>query len=241
MVLMFNFLLPLVFGRFEICNLSFMKSYTYYALLVILIIIISCKNENKLSTNYHKGNIIVKIDTLYNILAKSKKIDSLEYENWKPFLYLKTGNYLSEKDKNAILVFSSSDTTYQIELYTLEKEKWIKNDALTNIEANPMQFYVIIQDYNFDGQKDIFLQMSASNGWSLSRGHLLTIDKDKKLNFHIETKELANMTPDYKNNIIYTDELDYSKNGRFIKKRINKWINGKLVSLEVDESKRLQY
>ena len=188
---MFNFLLQYLFGRFELCNLSFMKSYSFYILLINLIIIISCKNENKLSTSYHKENTIVKMDTLYDILAKSNKIDSLEYENWEPFLYLKTGNFLSEKDKNAILVFNNTDTTYQIELYTLEKEKWIKNDALTNIEANPMQFYFIVQDYNFDGQKDIYLQMSASNGWSLSRGHLLTIDKNKKLNLHQETKTLA--------------------------------------------------
>lgn len=238
---MFNFLLQYLFGRFEICNLNFMKSYSFYILLVNLIIIISCKNENKLSTSYHRENTIVKMDTLYDILAKSNKIDSLEYENWEPFLYLKTGNFISEKDKNAILVFNNTDTTYQIELYTLEKEKWIKNDALTNIEANPMQFYVITQDYNFDGQKDIYLQMSASNGWSLSRGHLLTIDKNKKLNLHQETKTLANMTPDYESNIIYTDELDYSKSGRIINKRINKWKDGKLISLEIDKSKKLEY
>lgn len=238
---MFNFLLQYLFGRFEICNLNFMKSYSFYILLVNLIIIISCKNENKLSTSYHRENTIVKMDTLYDILAKSNKIDSLEYENWEPFLYLKTGNFISEKDKNAILVFNNTDTTYQIELYTLEKEKWIKNDALTNIEANPMQFYVITQDYNFDGQKDIYLQMSASNGWSLSRGHLLTIDKNKKLNLHQETKTLANMTPDYESNIIYTDELDYSKSGRIINKRINKWKDGKLISLEIDKSRKLEY
>lgn len=238
---MFNFLLPQVFGRFEICNLSFMKSYPFYILLVNLIIIISCKNENKLNVSYHKGNTIIKIDTLYDILAKNKKIDSLEFENWEPFLYLKTGNFLSEKDKNAILVFNNTDTTYQIELYTLEKEKWIKNDALTNIEANAMQFYVIVQDYNFDGQKDIYLQRSASNGWSLSRGNLLTINENRKFCLHSETKELANMSPDYESKTVYTDELDYSKSGRIINKRINKWKDGKLISLGLDKSKRLEY
>lgn len=218
-----------------------MKTYSFYILLVSLIIIISCKNENKLNTSYYKKNTIVKMDTLYTILEKNKNTDSLEYENWEPFLYLKTGNFLSENDKNAIIVFNNTDTTYQIELYTLEKEKWVKNDFLINIEGSPMQFYVIIQDYNFDGQKDIYLQMSASNGWSLSRGNLLTINKDKKFCLHPETKELANMTPDYESKTIYTDELDYSKSGRIINKRMNKWKDGKLISLEIDKSKRMKY
>ena len=65
--------------------------------------------------------------------------------------------------------------------------------------------------------------------------------KRKKLNLHQETKTLANMTPDYKKNIIYTDELDYSKSGRMINKRINKWKDGKLISLGLDDSKRLEY
>jgi len=43
------------------------------------------------------------------------------------------------------------------------------------IDANPTQFYLDFKDYDFDGQKDIYLQRSASNGWSLSRGCLINV------------------------------------------------------------------
>lgn len=226
-----------------------MRKIIYTIFLSVLICFFSCKNgeKNNLNTDRKKSqnlvskHIIYK-DTLKFLLDKALKVDTLEFDNWKPFLYIKSGNILSGKEKNAIIVNCPTDSTYRVELYTAKNNKWMKNDVINNIEAHPTQFYLNFEDYNFDGQKDIYLQKSASNGWSLSRGYLFTIDPlTKKLTEHTEVRDLANMKPNQKERIIYTDELNYSEQFRKINRRINKWENGKLISHGIDKSKETKY
>ena len=77
------------------------------------------------------------------------------------------------------------------------------------IDANPTQFYLDFKDYDFDGHKDIYLQRSASNGWSLSRGCLIIVNpQTKKLMEHKEANNLANMNPDFENKIIVEDRTN---------------------------------
>lgn len=226
-----------------------MKNVAYTIFLSILICFFSCKKQEKNNLNIDiknskklvsKKNITR--DTLKVFLEKALKVDTLEFDNWEPFLFIKSGYILSKKEKNAIIVFCPTDSTYEVEFYTEQNKKWIKNDEVNNMEANPMQFYLNFEDYNFDGQKDIYLQKSASNGWSLSKGYLFTINPfTKKLTEHKETRDLANMRPSYKEKIIYTDEINYSARFRKINRRINKWENGKLVSLAIDKSKETKY
>lgn len=224
-----------------------MKKIVYLIFLSILFCFFSCKKEEKDNTNIKKSKNLVsqkKItkDTLKILLDRALKLDTLEFDNWEPFLFIKSGNILSKKEKNAIIVFCPTDSTYAVEFYTEQNKKWIKSDEINNIKANPMQFYLNFEDYNFDGQKDIYLQKSASNGWSLSKGYLFTINPlTKKLTEHKETRDLANMTPSQNEKIIYTDEINYSARFRKINRRINKWKNGKLVSNEIDKSKEIGY
>jgi hypothetical protein len=226
-----------------------MKKIAYIIISSIFICFFSCKKDeiNNVNTKENlslktASNKLISKDTLNILLGKALKVDTLEFDNFEPFIYFKSGNILSKNEKNALVVNCPNDSTYQIELYTQKNEKWIKNDEIKNILANRMQFYLDFKDYDFDGRKDIYLQKSASNGWSLSKGYLFTVNSmTKKLIEHKEVRELANMNPEKIKEIVYTDELDYSQSRRKINRRINKWKNGKLISLGIDKSKVTEY
>jgi hypothetical protein len=141
--------------------------------------------------------VVVTADTLYKLLDKAVMLDTLDFDNEEPFLFLKSGHFLSKTEKNSILVTHPTDTTYFIRLYTQRDNKWVLNDSIDRLFAFTTQFDLVFDDYNFDKQTDIYMQVSASNGRAMSRGHLLTIDpKTKKLIEHKEARQLANMKPD---------------------------------------------
>ena len=177
-------------------------------------------------------------DKIIELFDKAITADTLEFnnqfENNQAFLFFKSGQIIGKTEKNAIVVICPTDTTYTIRLYSIQNNKWNLSDSITGLEAFPTQFDPIFDDYNFDGQKDIFIQVSASNGWSLSRGHLIIIDpKTKMFDLHKETRDFANMTPDIKTKTVKTEMW----NGYDLKNRhqltifSNKWVNGKLKKI----------
>jgi hypothetical protein len=185
--------------------------------------------EKKVLSDMQK--IEISADTLYKLLDKSNQLDKFEFSNWKPFLYIKTGNILSQTEKNAILVSCPTDSTYKVELYSILADNWTKKDEIELLDAFPIQFNLDFEDYNFDGQTDIYMQTSISNGYALSRGHLLTINpKIKKLQTHPEAKELSNMHLDSKTKTVISEDVLWSVNYGFqgVCDLKSKWINGKL-------------
>jgi hypothetical protein len=185
--------------------------------------------EKKVLSDIRKTEIST--DTLYKLLDKSNQLDNFEFSNWKPFLYIKTGNILSKTEKNAILVSCPTDSTYKVELYTKLADSWTKNDEIELLDAFPIQFNLDFEDYNFDGQTDMYLQTSVSNGYALSRGHLLTINpKTKKIQTHPEAKDLANIHLDSKTKTVISEDVVWSVDYGFqgVCDLKNKWINGKL-------------
>ena len=201
--------------------------------LILILINFSCKKEteNKKETLSKKSDINRKItiDKIYKLLAKSSEIDTLEFINQDPFLFIKTGNLFSNKDKSAIIVNCPTDTTYTIQLYTKIEKKWIKNDEINNLEVPYRRYEVLTMDYNFDGFIDIYLNSNSSNGWCLSSGNLLIVNPlTRKFEKHIETKNLQNMFPDKKTKTILTDSVEYNQNGKRIWNLVYKWNHGKL-------------
>ncbi|CAN5443040.1 hypothetical protein BH11BAC2_BH11BAC2_10250 [soil metagenome] len=179
-------------------------------------------------------------DTLYKLLDNALNLDTFEFANWDPFLFIQTGSFLSTTEKNAILVSCPTDSTYKIELYSKNSDRWVENDELEDLDAFSPQFYTDYNDYNFDGQKDIYLQCSSSNGYSLSRGHLLTINsKTKKIENHPETRDLANMKPDLKTKTVFSETVYYDSLGfRGICTLTNNWVRGKLKTIKKECSDR---
>ena len=222
-----------------------MSKTTSILFLIQLTIFFACNNskkkEVKAEINIHKtsdlqdkNDKIIKSDTLYKLLDFAKNVDTLEFQSNEPFLYIKTGNLFSKKEKSAILVNCATDTTYNIKLYSNIRGRWIKSDEISNLDVFPMQYEVSILDYNFDGFKDIYLNSSSSQGYSLSRGHLLTVNPNsRKFERHLETRNLANLFPDTKTKSVAADDVEYLKDGnKRILKLIYKWENGKLKYLK---------
>lgn len=174
-------------------------------------------------------------DTLYYILKLASNLDSVEYVNYEPFLYFKSGYFLNQKRKNALIMERASDSTFLIELYTEEKDHWIENSTIRNLNPFPYDFGIKFNDYNFDNQKDIYIQTAVSNGTGFSFGHLLTIDPStQELVEHKEASELGNMKPDINSKAIISEELIfcYPKGERNFCKLINKWTGSQLVTVK---------
>lgn len=195
------------------------------------------KNAIQDKVSQRKSNKIVNHDTFFELLEKAIKSDSFEYDNWEPFIFFKSGNFLRKTVKNIVIVHCPTDTTYCIELYVVKENNWFQSDSLSGLRAFPVQFNLVFDDYNFDGLNDIYIQVSVSNGHSLSYGHLLTIDpKTLKFTKQIETDELANMQPDIKTKTIISEEAIWCKtNGKKeLCKWTNKWVHGQLITIKKD-------
>lgn len=175
-----------------------------------------------------------RVDSIALFLETALRVDTFEVDHFGPFLFFKSGNILSKNEKNAVAIYSSTDTTYCVQLYSMHERKWELSDSIDGLDALPMQFDLIFDDYNFDEQTDLYIQVTASNGWSLSRGHLIIIDpKTKKLKLHTETRDFANMMPDKRTKTVRTELWNgYDKDGSVqLTVFTNKWIAGKLKTI----------
>ncbi|OYQ43927.1 hypothetical protein CHU92_02780 [Flavobacterium cyanobacteriorum] len=187
-------------------------------------------------TQLVKDTLISNIERLFK---KALTCDTVEYSNefefekYKSFLFFKSGYILSKTEKNALVVTCPTDSTYTVILYSLQTDQWKLSDSISELDAFPTQFDPIFDDYNFDGQTDLYIQVSASNGWSLSRGHLIIIDPmTKKFDLHKEARDFANMTIDKKSKTIKAELWDgYDLKGRHqLTIFTNKWVNGQLTT-----------
>jgi hypothetical protein len=205
-------------------------------IFVIGLILISCnqvftKQEKKAyldSLSAENTNIKALIDSTYKFLDIATTRDTLEFQCSKPFLFFKSGNFLSSAEKNAIVIFCPTDTTCSVRLYSLTKKSWELTDSVAKLDAFPSQFELRLADYNFDKQKDIYIQVSAS------QGYLFIIDPvTKKLTRHDEARDLANMKPYSKTKTVVSETWNgyNDKNQHELTVFTNKWVNGKLKTI----------
>jgi len=208
-------------------------------ILIVILICLSCKEENGIKhptqtviKNDEERNVVYKVrDTLENLLQKAISKDSVNFDNWSPFISFKSGDFISKEKKNAIIATMANDSILKVELYEL-KGKWIKNSELTFSKALIIQFDLRMIDYDFDGSNDIYIQQSASNGFSISRGFLITIDPvTQHMKYHPEARELGNMRPEPNEGVVYSDKYNdcpYIKGKPCIV--FNKWQGDKLTT-----------
>ncbi len=202
--------------------------------------------QQQSKTNYSDSTIqqqnkkVSQPDTIDQLLKEALIKHTLEFNNafsiddWQSFLFFKSGKFLNKTEKNALLVCCNADSTYLIKLYSIKNKKWFLSDSIDGLGASPSEFDITFSDYNFDKQTDIYIQASASQGWSLSRGYLLIIEpKTKKLNYHKEADDLANMTPEKKTKTVISELWNgYNMKGQSqLTLLSNKWINGQLKTI----------
>lgn len=197
-----------------------------WMLLFCILILQSCK-ESKPSI----------IDELFEKAQSEDYVDFIR-DNPSEFLYFKSGFFLDESSKNALLISSKDFKIYKIQHYILNKNNWKLINQIDSLEAFPSQFEITYNDYNFDEQTDIFIQVSASQGYSLSRGHLLIVNpKTKKFSLHEEARNLGNMKPDSDQKVVFS-ELSHGynlNNNREISILTNKWVDGKLKTIDQEK------
>lgn len=207
-------------------------------ILLLLLIIPSDKVINWIGNT--KPNDIL-TPSIYTLLGKAIKTNTLEYNNInefdtpEKFLFFRSGTFLGQSVKKAIAINCLSDTTFSIKLFSMIGQTWQLLDSITGLEAFPWQFDLQTKDYNFDGQQDVYIQVSASNGWSLSRGHLILINPNlNKFELHPEARDLANMSVDGYSGTIFSEEwngYDSLWHPQLIISA-NRWIGGKLKTIE---------
>ena len=212
-----------------------MRHFVFH--IIILTLITACSaDEIKVDKNIQKADSLdgkqLDLRKASYLLTNSINMDQYEHHGVDPFIYFKSGNILTDEDKHAVIIQSSVESTFMIELYQLTNEQWMFLDRIETQESNHLQFHTIFADYNFDNINDLYIQQTASNGYVMSRGHLITFDREnRKLILHPEVRDEANLTPDSERKIVLADELIQCKKAleQEVCKRKFEWVNSELI------------
>ena len=189
-------------------------------IIFILLFATSCKKRENHTSSF------------YSLTKKLKISDSIDYQSENPFTYLKTGKIISSNITNSLFIQNIKDSLYRVELYTLTVKGWLKNDEVLFYEKNLLQFFTVFKDYNFDKQKDIYIQSTASNGYSLSRGNLILINpKTIKLNLISEARKLANINPDLNRKLLISESVEWCPELK-VCKWLNQWKENNLITID---------
>jgi len=206
------------------------------------ITLFSCKqvvHDNPIAVNTdtiiskQKNNL--NFNNLSELFSAALIEDSIELDRYPPFNFFKSGYLLNFKEKNVVFVEPISDSSYTLKLYTQSENKWMLSDSINSPDLASVNFKIYFNDYNFDGQSDIFIRTSASNGYVMERGILLIINPEThKMEIHNEALELANMYPDSVTKTVISDEFTWCKRNLIYvlcKSKYN-WKQNKLILVD---------
>lgn len=134
--------------------------------------------------------------------AKSKYLNfySLTDDGPNLFLYFDMGYHYSKDQKSAIVAFMLNDTTAWCDIYFFKGNRWKRSgrECLMHISGfHPAYFHATIDDHNFDGHKDVFLNFYHSMGVVYGYGYLMTYNpQTASLTLHPESINIASMQID---------------------------------------------
>ncbi|HRG19146.1 MAG TPA: hypothetical protein PLP39_08645 [Flavobacterium lutivivi] len=104
-----------------------------------------------------------------NKLNKEKQAENFEEDS--EYGFIKIGNFLSSDKRNAIVI--SFDSITSLKIYELKNNEWEKIYQQNNVNfARINTIEAFIEDYNFDGIKDIGVKNQVSNGTTIMTFHL---------------------------------------------------------------------
>lgn len=183
-------------------------------------------------------------DSIKKMLNVSASKDTFEYEAFynddSPYelLYIKTGHLFNSKNTHAFVLHSMNDTTIVCELFYFMEGQWRSCEKKMDIHVSafsPAYFDVLFDDYNFDGNKDVMINLYQSMGTVYTYGYLLTYDhKRNGLILHPETIEIPSIEIDEKSKEIRSSEYSKSTSEEYKVVSHFKWTKDfiKLVSKE---------
>lgn len=110
------------------------------------------------------------IDEYFRLQLRKEKSPA-NYEADTEFGYIKIGNFINADTKNAIVIRFDSITSFSV--YELKNDQWepiYEQKDSTLSRTYSIEAYV--EDYNFDGIKDIGIRNEVSNGAAIMTFHL---------------------------------------------------------------------
>lgn len=210
--------------------------------ILITALFTSCTQPNKEKKKEVKSDAIIQDSIPITIEAflintLENGIDATEFNAIATYGYFKSGHFLDKNNSHALTITYTKDSTYAVRIYQIRPQQLILLDSIEGLEASPSEFYITYADYNFDGQTDMFIEVSKSTDFLFYSGHLVTIDpKSKKFIQHPEARELANLKPDSSARVVFSEE---PVSCRYTGKKetckwTNEWVNGRLTTTKKD-------
>lgn len=165
-------------------------------LLFFVMLFVSCKKEPINTKKYSAPKPVApkeqrevpKADAFFK-----KKLEELEkagpYEEDSEFGYIKTGDFLDNRTKNAIVISFDTRTTFSV--YELKGNNWQKVFSQQEDFARFNGIEAFIDDYDFDGRKDIGIKNEVSNGTAIMTFHLW-LSTENGFHYVEEFREIGN-------------------------------------------------
>lgn len=210
----------------------------FITILFLWLLLLGCLQTNPSQKESVKQNLnenLSKVDssTVDQAMNKALYIDSMDaFSATYPIYFLTSGHFLNDSVKNLLVTQQIDTLNYIIELYIQQGGVWLKQSELKTADISIIHYYPTFHDFNFDGQKDIYIQVSASNGYVMSRGHVITVNKSNSaMVFHPEVRNEANLTADPATKLVISEEYISCTNPPYpdvCKKRL-KWTQNRLV------------
>lgn len=207
-------------------------------LLVLVLFAAACTQETeRISVSCFSAARKLRAETGHSLMGllfhRARTGDAFTFSQWKPFLYFSSGRDIFPDQTTALVAEEAGDTTISISMWTLHNEIWTQQSAVY-VTGPGMAFGITLADFNFDGQTDIYHNVSCSNGYALRRGNLITIDPaSMQMVLHAEAGRLANMRPDSAKHCVWScDWAECIQYGYSDTCQIaNEWKNDSLITI----------
>lgn len=234
----------------------------YFPAFVLVIGLFSCSTNvdstvkqmttDHLQANPSPGNALRDInlaDSVRYLMDISAAKDTFQYTAYynadRPYrlLYFKAGNLFTSGARHAVALYSSSDTIIVCELYSLINGQWTStgsNIAMHIYAFSPAFFNVWLDDYNFDGYKDLKIDFYQSMGEAYTYGYILTFNQPgNTLTLHPGTIEIPDLDIDAKSKTLVSTVYSNPHTDPEKFKEISKysWKNGTLRLLSKQQYK----
>lgn len=153
----------------------------YFILIIVSIVFYGCYKPHELS----------EVDRYFN----KKLIDQKSAENFEEdsdFGYIKIGKLFNNDTKHALVV--SFDSVTSLKIYQINNDEWEQIYRQENVDfARLFPFKAYVEDYNFDGIKDIGIKNEISNGTAIMTFHLW-LSEGKSFKYIPEFETIGNPT-----------------------------------------------
>lgn len=213
----------------------------YKYLLVLFVFLAACAEPAavdeplKQSVVANRSQPAKNLPTLTQLFDSARSVKELEFHCWipEPFLYFKSGRFIEPDVTTAVVAKELNDSTIEIQLWSLHMDIWTLLSQ-TEVFGPGIAFSMNCADYNFDGQTDIYHNVSCSNGYALRRGNLIIVSPETlEMTRHPEAAELANIWPDERNRRIRSAICIACKNTmKDTCELTSKWMHDSLVTTD---------